>query len=49
MSLWCNYCVPHFYINGYIDVNFDATFEGHQNKSKILSIDILKVFNYLHM
>ena len=27
-----------------IYVNFDVTYEGHQNWSKILSMDILRVF-----
>ena len=30
-----------------IDVNFDATYEGHQNCSKILSMNILRVFQIL--
>ena len=33
----------------YIDVNFDVTYEGCQNKSKILSMDILIVFGHHHM
>ena len=28
-----------------IDVNFDVRYEGHQNWSKILSMDILMVFS----
>ena len=28
-----------------IDINFDITYEGHQNWSKILSMDILRVFS----
>ena len=32
-----------------IDVNFDITYEGHQNYPKILSMDILKVFSDHHM
>ena len=27
-----------------IDVNFDVTHEGHQNRSKLLSMDILRLF-----
>ena len=32
-----------------IDINFDVTYEGHQNWSKILSMDILRVFSDHHM
>ena len=32
-----------------IYVNFDITYEGHQNWSKILSMDILRVFGEHHM
>ena len=32
-----------------IYVNFDVTYEGHQNWSKILSMDILRVFGEHHM
>ena len=28
-----------------IDINFDVTYEGHQKWSKILSMDILRVFS----
>ena len=30
-----------------IDVNFDITYEGHQNWSKILSMDILRVLMFI--
>ena len=33
----------------YIDVNFDVTYQGRQNWSKILSMDILRVFGEHHM
>ena len=33
----------------HIDVNFDFTYQGHQNWLKILSIDISSVFGYHHM
>ena len=33
----------------YDEVNFDVTYEIHQNWSKILSIDILRVFEDHHM
>ena len=33
----------------HIDVNFDVTYEGHQNWSKILSMDILRVFGEHHV
>ena len=32
-----------------IDVNFDVTYEGHKNWSKILSMDILSVFGHYVM
>ena len=32
----------------HIDVNFDITYEGHQNLSKILSTDILRVSSDYH-
>ena len=32
-----------------IDDNFDVTYEGHQNKSTILSMDILRVFSEYHV
>ena len=28
-----------------IDINFDVTYEGPQNWSKILSMDILRIFS----
>ena len=31
------------------DINFDITHEGHQNWSKILYMDILRVFGDHHM
>ena len=33
----------------HIDVNFDATYEGHQNCSKTPSMHILRVFGDHHM
>ena len=33
----------------HIDIDFDVTYEGHQNWSKLLSIDILRVFSDHHM
>ena len=33
----------------HIYVNFDVTYEGHQNWSKILSMDISRVFGEHHM
>ena len=32
-----------------IDVNFDITYKGPQNWSKMLSMDILRVFGDHHM
>ena len=32
-----------------IDINFDVTYEYHQNWSKIVSVDILSVFAHHHM
>ena len=32
-----------------IDIDFDITYEGYQNWSKILSLDILRVFGDHHM
>ena len=31
------------------NVNFDVKYEGDQNRSKILSVDILRVFGDDHM
>ena len=33
----------------HINVNFDIKYEGHQNWSKILSADILRVFGDDHI
>ena len=33
----------------HIDVNFDVKYEGHQNCSKTLSMDILRVFGHHQM
>ena len=33
----------------HIDVNFDVRYEGHQNWSKIVSINILRVFSDNHL
>ena len=33
----------------HIDVNLDVKYEGHQNLSEILSMDILRVFGDHHM
>ena len=33
----------------HIDFNFDIKYEGHQNWSKILSMDILRIFGDDHM
>ena len=33
----------------HIDVNFDVRYEGHQNRPKILSMNILRVFSDHHL
>ena len=33
----------------HIDVNFDVKYEGHQNCSRTLSINILRLFGHHHM
>ena len=33
----------------HIDINFDVRYEGHQNLSKIVSMNILRVFSDHHL